>query len=132
MNIAALLGYVSALRIKHWNADTKSNEHKAIGELYEALDGLLDDYVETFLGKTGGTVEEGLESCECEDNSSLISKGRELVAEQRDALSVGDDDDLLNILADMDGSLNKAAYLLKAAPSAASEKPETFDDEGME
>jgi predicted sugar kinase len=42
------------LRHKHW--ETKSfARHKACEEIQETVDGLIDDFVEAYVGSTGGT-----------------------------------------------------------------------------
>lgn len=136
-NLGPLLGYLSSLRVRHWNADTVTNEHKAIGELYESLDELTDDLVEVSLGKSGGQVTaESFDKCDCEDNASMIQMGCDIVKGLRSEFEAGEDDDTLNILADMEASLNKARYLLKAGSSGDVESPAEdiaeFDTEGME
>lgn len=115
LEVGRLLGFVSSLKVAHWNASTALNDHKALGELYEAVEGLVDDFVETYLGKFKGQVSATTLPVEAtQDYGALIRTGAEIVAALRGSLETGADDDLLNILADIDGALNKSRYLLKA------------------
>lgn len=42
----------SQLRILHWQTSSFA-EHKALGKAYDGLDGLIDSFVETYMGKHG-------------------------------------------------------------------------------
>jgi len=118
--MGGFLGFVSSLRVAHWNANTSTNEHKALGELYGSMDDLIDDYAEISLGKSGQKVSASeFNSYPTGDNGALIQAGSDIVAGERSRLKQGNDDDLLNILADMDTALNKARYLLKTDSPAA-------------
>ncbi len=44
--ISTFLCMQSQLRVWHWQTNSYA-EHKALGKLYESLDGLVDDFVET-------------------------------------------------------------------------------------
>jgi len=113
--MGGFLGFDSSLRVAHWNANTATNEHKAIGELYSSMSDLIDDYAEICLGKHGGKVTAPeFTKAPTDDNAAMIQAGSDCVAKERATLKQGVDDDLLNILADMDTALNKARYLLKA------------------
>ena len=47
--IKVLINFQTELRLHHWG--TKSYAaHKALGKLYEGLDGLIDSFVESYLG----------------------------------------------------------------------------------
>jgi hypothetical protein len=50
--ISPLIQFQQQLRIFHWQTDSYA-EHKAFGKTYESLDGLIDDFVETFMGVFG-------------------------------------------------------------------------------
>jgi hypothetical protein len=47
-----LLGLQNQLRMLHWGTNSYS-EHKALGKAYEGLDGLIDTFVETWMGIHG-------------------------------------------------------------------------------
>lgn len=116
LTIAQLVAFNGALQIAHWEADTKSNEHKALGELYDAMVGLTDKFAEAFMGKNG--------VIKCPERVALVeltnptAQGLEIVEGLKGEV---EGDDLLNILADMEGALNKAAYLLKAKEAGGSD-----------
>lgn len=110
------------MRVAHLNADTATNEHKAIGELYEEMDELTDHYAEICLGKHGGKAyAASFAKAPTDDNSAMIQAGSDCVTEMRSTCKAGVDDDLLNILADMDTALNKSRYLLKAGNTSEPE-----------
>lgn len=124
LEIGKLLGFLASLRVAHLNADTATNEHKAIGELYEEMDELTDNYAEICLGKHGGKASAAsLVKAPTDDNASMIQAGSDCVSQMRSDCKVGVDDDLLNILADMDTALNKARYLLKSGNESSPESP---------
>lgn len=115
-HITALMALNANLQIAHWQADTYGNTHKAIGDLYGSLTGLLDDLAEVHMGKTGSTTFPEGEVIELRaepDIGILLREGLEILNELRASLKQGEDDDLLNIVADMSAAVNKAKYLLK-------------------
>jgi hypothetical protein len=104
-----LLGLLGSLRAAHWNAPTQTNDHEALGKLYETLDGLVDEYVESSMGKKPEKVTP--ESCDCDPNdpAAVLDAGERIVTGMR-----GDREDLNNLVADMEKAINKTRYLLKA------------------
>lgn len=110
--ICRLVCYNGSLQIAHWKADTVTNEHKALGELYESMTGLTDDFAEIYLGKYGMVTFPP--DCTISDISDApCEKGLKEVTDLQSYFKAGKDDDLLNTLADMSSALNKAKYLLK-------------------
>ena len=110
LRTGSLLALLSNVRVAHWNASTTTNEHRALGELYEALDSTVDTFVELYMGKR--------KIAACGDAPStpvpeMLEGGCSAVSELRKALTVGEDDDLLNALADIEAALSKAKYMLK-------------------
>lgn len=110
-----LLALMSSVRLAHWNASTATNEHRALGGLYEALDEGVDRFVELYMGKRGAAA--------CGDPPTpglpeLLDGGCAEVAELRKKMTPGCDDDLLNALADIDAALGRARYLLKEPDTA--------------
>lgn len=110
LDIGGLISLATAVKLAHWNADTKSTEHGALGELYEALEAATDRFVEAYLGKRKG----GVEANAVKISDDLCHWGTEAVIVLRGKLTAGEDEDLLNILAELDEALNKARYILKA------------------
>jgi hypothetical protein len=56
--IDKLMGLQNQIRIFHWQTASFS-EHKALGKAYEALDGLIDTFVEAYMGATGEKIKAG-------------------------------------------------------------------------
>lgn len=50
--IVSLLFALSNLKIAHWQAPTKTNEHRALGDLYDTASDLLDTLTEKLIGNT--------------------------------------------------------------------------------
>lgn len=113
--IGPLIQFQQQLRIFHWQTDSFA-EHKAFGKTYEAFDGLIDSFVETYMGKFGkikptitfsitlksltgsDTVKEILQDFE----DYLISMSDEIASETY----------LLNIRDEMQAQINVLRYLL--------------------
>ncbi len=110
-NASALLDVARALRLAHWNGNTATNEHEALGELYDAWEDGLDDLVEATCGKRGCKVSEPEQG-----NTALAEQALAALSGVKDTLTA-EDDDLLNIVADMENAVNKGRYLLKAKES---------------
>ena len=108
--IGRMLTYNAGLQIAHWQANTITNEHRALGDLYSALVGLVDDLAECYMGKT--TVIEFPSDMTVKKLTKPCAEGLAIVEEMME-LCGDDDQDLMNILADMQIALNKAKYLLK-------------------
>jgi len=126
--ISYLVAYNGSLQIAHWLADTVTNEHKALGDLYESMTGLVDTFAETYMGKYGMVTFP--DDCEISDiTDAPCSEGLDLVKDLQDNFKAGEDDDLLNILADMSTALHKAKYLLKEKGSTKPEEEEADDTE---
>lgn len=53
-----LLGLQNQIRIFHWQTASYA-EHKALGKAYEALDGLIDTLIESYMGATGEKIKAG-------------------------------------------------------------------------
>jgi len=119
MNIVTKLLTVQAqLRVYHWQTKSYA-EHKAIGKLYETLDGLTDTFVETFSGRKGVPS--------AKDNFTFVAENYKdsktvmafldefIVYLTQDVPSMLDskDTDLLNIRDEMLGAVNQTKYLLR-------------------
>ena len=50
--IQKLLNFNNELRLHHWGTQSYS-AHKALGNAYETLDGLLDTFAETYMATKG-------------------------------------------------------------------------------
>jgi DNA-binding ferritin-like protein len=117
--ITKLLSVQSQLRVYHWQTKSYA-EHKALGKLYESLDGDIDTFIETFSGKKGGVPA-------AKDNFTFIAENYKdnktvvafldefIVYLSQDVPSMLDtkDTDLLNIRDNMLGAVNQTKYLLR-------------------
>lgn len=115
--LVELIGYHASVWMSHWAAPTQTNEHKALGDLYESIGDLLDDLAELTMGKLRSLEipeKYQLTVGSTSDNyTPLIDRGLELVKQYRALCRQGEDDDVLNLLADMSHALNKASYMLQ-------------------
>ena len=50
--IQKLMNFQNEIRLHHWGT-TSYSTHKALGKLYEGLDGLIDTFTETYIGVDG-------------------------------------------------------------------------------
>ena len=50
--IQKILNFQNEIKLHHWGTNSYS-QHKALGNLYETLDGLLDTFAETYMGTRG-------------------------------------------------------------------------------
>lgn len=119
MNVVELLLTLqNQFRVYHWQ--TKSfAEHKAFDDIYTALDPLIDQFMEVYMGKNGRPGAEG------KFNISLMNYDQNvkavigafvdvLVNDFTQALDETDTD-LLNIRDEILAELNKLRYLLTLA-----------------
>jgi len=56
--VQVLLTTTHQLHVYHWQTDSYA-EHQAFGQAYDTLDGLMDQFVETFMGKYGKVASKG-------------------------------------------------------------------------
>jgi hypothetical protein len=113
--IGSLIAMQNQFRVFHWQ--TKSfAQHKAFGEAYEGLDGLIDEFVEVYQGKNGiQNPADGLKIKleNLDDNPvDMIDVFIEFLKDELPGELEKDDTDLLNIRDEMMGLLNKTKYLL--------------------
>lgn len=115
-NVNFLLGLQNQLKIDHWQTKGYAR-HIAFGDAYEALDGLIDGFVESAMGKYGRfvlandekTIElVNLSEMNPKDMINTSIKALEEMSSQIDEK----DTDLLNIRDEMIATLSKLLYLL--------------------
>lgn len=114
--IVSLMQLNTSVKVAHWHASTSVNTHKALGDLYDAIEEGLDSFAETEMGISRNRQFLNM-SCETRGDYSVPALINELRA-RADAL-VGTSkalgcEDLVNIAAEILGAVNKAAYLLEA------------------
>jgi len=104
------------IKLQHWNTFSYST-HKATDELYSGLLELIDEFVETMMGKYGrpvfpDTFTLELEKPENIDTTQYLSQFADYLIELSDELDPRTDTDLLNIRDEMLAETNKTKYLL--------------------
>lgn len=112
--IAPFIKIQQQLRIFHWQSETYA-QHKAFGETYEALDELIDDFVEVFTGKYGKPKAKFTYSIELKNLDETFATEIDDSIAFLLALSEHvdpSDTDLLNIRDEMLALFNKLKYLL--------------------
>jgi hypothetical protein len=113
--ISPLIQFQQQLRIFHWQTDSYS-VHKALGKAYESLDGLVDEFVETFMGVYGRSKPTTTFQITLKPLSDMsvidvsISDFINYLDELSDDLK--NHTDLLNLRDSLRGEANKLRYLL--------------------
>lgn len=113
-NIKFFLELQAQLKILHWQ--TKSHaKHIAFGDTYDALDGIIDTFVEVCMGKHGRFVLENdhrtltINNLSDIDLVAMISAAREVIS----TMEIDEKDtDLLNLRDEILTQVNKLSYLL--------------------
>jgi hypothetical protein len=113
--IGELLAMQNQMRIFHWQTESFA-QHNAFGEAYEALDGLIDKFVEIFQGKQGIQKSSGgyrikLDNLD-DDPAAMIEVFIDYLKDELPEDLEDSDTDLLNIRDEMMGVLNQTKYLL--------------------
>ena len=110
-----LLGFRDNLHVAHWQAPRKTNEHAALGELYEAMLGKIDELTELAIARDGDAefpaVNIGIVNRAAYPD--LLVSGLALLAEIHATFKPGNDDDALNIIADIAADIRRAGYKLE-------------------
>lgn len=113
--ISPFLKIQNQLRIFHWQTSSYA-QHKAFGSAYNALDDLIDTFVEIFTGKYGKTKASAQYVIELDNYSddylSTIDSFIVYLVNLSNELDASIDTDLLNIRDEMLGELNRLKYLL--------------------
>lgn len=104
-------------RVLHWQ--TKSHaRHIAYGGIYDALNGLIDNFIEVYMGKYGrvefasgeGTIV--LKNTNDLGLNEFLNQNLEFLMSLSNSLDPQKDTDLLNIRDEMMSEINKLKYLL--------------------
>jgi hypothetical protein len=121
MVIPELLGLQNQIRVLHWQTSSYA-EHKALGKCYEALDPLVDQFVETYFGihgrHTAVAAEESTRApLEIQDYGDIspaevIDDGIAYLTKEIEQYLEDTDTDLTNIRDEMLGVLKRTRYLL--------------------
>lgn len=108
-----LLGLQNQLRMLHWGTSSYA-EHKALGKAYEGLDGLIDTFVETYMGTHGKSlppIKLDLRPYTLGSVMKLLDQAVHFLTIELQSQLSGNTD-LSNIRDEMLGLINQTKYLL--------------------
>jgi DNA-binding ferritin-like protein len=113
--IVSLLQLNTSVKVAHWRASTSVNTHKALGDLYDAVESSLDSFIETEMGisRNRQFLNMSFETRADYSVPALVNELRERAEALLNTSKGLGCEDLANIAADLLGSVNKAAYLLE-------------------
>ena len=121
--ILDMAGHNSRLQLAHWRADTQTNEHEALGDLYDALIGLVDKLAEVSMGKDDNRNFSSVDVTLDPDTTpkDLLQEMNSLAARIMTKVKADGSEDLQNIAADIQEQINRTQYKLQspATKSAA-------------
>jgi Family of unknown function (DUF5856) len=107
-----LIQFQFQFKVFHWQTFSFA-QHNAFGKVYDALDDLIDTFVETYQGIYGRVDFQGVTFM---FNNLESSNFKNILQDNIDSLTTWENyfknTDLLNIRDEILGSLNHAAYLL--------------------
>lgn len=118
--IILCLEMLNTIKLYHWKT-MKYAEHKATDDLYDDLNGKIDEFVEVLMGKNGQRINlSGKKSLKLQDFDSsnafknYIEKAKKYLISMTNSKNIGtsENSDLLNIRDEILGILNKFTYLL--------------------
>lgn len=104
-------------RVLHWQTKSYAR-HNAYGGIYDALNGLIDNFIEVYMGKYGrvefasgeGTIV--LKNTNDLGLNEFLNQNLEFLMSLSNSLDPQKDTDLLNIRDEMMSEINKLKYLL--------------------
>jgi hypothetical protein len=115
-NVNFFLGLQSQIKINHWQTKSYAR-HEAFNDFYEGMNPLIDDYVELSISKNGRFIlnDESdtvrLVNIFDLDMDSFVNTLKIAINQISTTLNPSDDD-LMNILDEMLGQVNKLSYRL--------------------
>jgi len=118
--VTMFLQMLNTVKLYHWKTNSFA-QHKATDELYSQLNGSIDTFVETMLGKTGSRVNlTGTHSIPLLDYTDLSNFQKEVEMYKQFLINMNNDlilksnanTDLMNIRDEILGHLNQFSYLL--------------------
>jgi DNA-binding ferritin-like protein len=114
--VQVLLTTTHQLHVYHWQTESYA-QHQAFGGAYDAIDGLMDQFVEVFMGKYGKVASK--EGFDIKLSNITDKKPEDFIDEVIDFMYTEvpkvlkeTDSDLLNIRDEIVAELNKLKYLL--------------------
>ena len=116
MIVTNLLTLHNQLKIHHWQTKSYA-EHQALGGAYDEFSGLIDEFIEVFMGKYGRIESRDGFKIELGNYKEMsvtdfVDKYIDYLVNELPKGLEESDTDLLNIRDEMLGGLNKLKYLL--------------------
>ncbi len=116
MIVTNLLTLHNQLKIHHWQTKSYA-EHQALGGAYDEFSGLIDEFIEVFMGKYGRIESSDgfkieLENYKNVSPSDFADKYVDYLVNELPKSLEESDTDLFNIRDEMLAQLNKLKYLL--------------------
>ena len=101
------------IRFYHWQTKSYAR-HQAYGGTYDAMDDLIDSFVEVLMGKDGRVPAISFEivNSNTKDINSFIEETVQFLIGLSSMLNANTDTDLLNIRDEMLAEFNKLKYLI--------------------
>ena len=115
--MSTFLGIQSQFKVFHWQTQSYA-KHIAYGGIYDTLNELSDEFMETYMGKYGRVALEGETDAILLGNIGEVNIDEfletiiEFLLSFNHKLDSNKDNDLLNIRDEMLGAINKLKYLL--------------------
>lgn len=116
MIVTNLLTLHNQLKIHHWQTKSYA-EHQALGGAYDEFSGLIDEFIEVFMGKYGRIESRDGFKIELENYKDIsptdfVDKYVDYLVNELPKSLEESDTDLFNIRDEMLAQLNKLKYLL--------------------
>ena len=107
--ISTLLQSRDAMHLAHWST-TSYSQHKTLGEYYEGILGLTDEFTENYFGQSKRLPIEilSIDALKPEDPVEHLNRLKKIIATERPKYS----SDLQNIMDEMLGLINSTLYKL--------------------
>lgn len=111
------LEMLNNIKLYHWKTKSYA-QHKATDELYDKLNGNIDQFVEVLLGKDESRIKllkkrvDLMDASSSQDFKTKIYKYRDFLIEMNEIFDTKKDTDILSIRDEMLGNINQFLYLL--------------------
>jgi len=111
------LEMLNNIKLYHWKTKSYA-QHKATDELYDKLNGNIDEFVEVLLGKDESRIKllkkrvDLMDTTNAQDFKTKIYKYRDYLIEMNEIFDAKKDTDILSIRDEMLSNINQFLYLL--------------------
>ena len=111
------LEMLNNIKLYHWKTKSYA-QHKATDELYDKLNGNIDEFVEVLLGKDESRIKllkkrvDLMDATNAQDFKTKIYKYRDYLIEMNEIFDAKKDTDILSIRDEMLSNINQFLYLL--------------------